>query len=72
MNKLVDGKMIAELLGDLNYFTIMAWAEQGRIPSIKVGRLRKFDPDQVLEWIRSGKMKDRIEKLTAGRANKDH
>ena len=32
--------------------TLHRWVAEGRIPSYKVGRLRRFDPREVATWIR--------------------
>ena len=32
--------------------TLHKWVSEGRIPSYKLGRLRRFDPREVAEWIR--------------------
>jgi excisionase family DNA binding protein len=31
--------------------TLYAWAEQGTIPHLKLGRLLRFDPDQIEAWL---------------------
>ena len=31
--------------------TIYRWAEQGIIPHLKLGRLLRFDPDEIEAWI---------------------
>lgn len=33
--------------------TLYAWAEQGRIPHLKLGRLLRFDPDEIDTWLQS-------------------
>ena len=32
--------------------TLHRWVSEGRIPSYKLGRLRRFDPREVAAWIR--------------------
>mgnify|MGYP003148688945 CR=1 FL=1 len=32
--------------------TLLRWVAEGRLPSYKVGRLRRFDPREVAAWIR--------------------
>jgi len=54
---LINGKQMAELL-DVNYFSIMLWSEKNLIPSIKVGRCRRFDPEEVIQWLKDGKMEE--------------
>ncbi len=31
--------------------TLYAWAEQGAIPHLKLGRLLRFDPEEIEAWI---------------------
>ena len=31
--------------------TIYLWAEQGMIPHLKLGRLLRFDPDEIEAWL---------------------
>ncbi len=31
--------------------TLYAWAEQGKIPHLKLGRLLRFDPDEIEAWL---------------------
>jgi excisionase family DNA binding protein len=31
--------------------TLYAWAEQGMIPHVKLGRLLRFDPDKIEAWL---------------------
>lgn len=50
---LVNAREIASLLG-INRYTALRWAAEGRIPSMKVGRLRRFDADLVLEFLKNG------------------
>jgi excisionase family DNA binding protein len=32
--------------------TLYAWAEQGNLPHFKLGRLLRFDPDEIETWLR--------------------
>ena len=32
--------------------TLYAWAEQGMIPYVKLGRLLRFDPDEIEAWLK--------------------
>lgn len=34
--------------------TVYKWLAQGRIPAHKVGRLWKFDKEEVDHWVKSG------------------
>jgi excisionase family DNA binding protein len=31
--------------------TLYAWAEEGTIPHLKLGRLLRFDPDEIQAWL---------------------
>ena len=31
--------------------TLYSWAEQGMIPHLKLGRLLRFDPDEIEAWL---------------------
>jgi excisionase family DNA binding protein len=33
--------------------TLYAWAEQGMIPHVKLGRLLRFDPDEIEAWLQN-------------------
>ncbi len=33
--------------------TLYAWAEQGMIPHVKLGRLLRFDPDDIDAWLQN-------------------
>jgi len=33
--------------------TLYAWAEQGMIPHLKLGRLLRFDPDEIERWLQN-------------------
>jgi excisionase family DNA binding protein len=33
--------------------TVYAWAEQGKIPHLKLGRLLRFDPDKIEVWLQT-------------------
>ena len=49
--KLSSAEQVAESLNCSTY-TILKWARLGKIPSYKVGRLRRFDLDVVLRILR--------------------
>jgi excisionase family DNA binding protein len=49
--KLLTAADIAELLGNLPTSTVHAWARSGYLPSIKLGRHRRFVRDDVLAFI---------------------
>jgi excisionase family DNA binding protein len=54
MVRLVGATEMGHLLGGLHRCTVLRWAEQGLIPSVKVGKYRRFDADEVLQAFRSG------------------
>ncbi len=33
--------------------TLYTWAEQGMIPHLKLGRLLRFDPDEIEAWLQN-------------------
>ena len=47
---LLNKTQVAELLG-FKIYTIDAWVSQRRIPYIKLGRLVRFNPDEIEKWI---------------------
>ena len=49
-NKLMDINEISEKVG-LSLSAIYKMIHQRRIPFVKVGRLVRFDPIQIKEWI---------------------
>lgn len=51
--KLLDAEETAELLG-LRKQTLYALAREGIVPSVRLGRLIRFPPDAVEEFIASG------------------
>jgi excisionase family DNA binding protein len=46
-------KELAEYL-KLHHITICKLAKEGKIPSIRVGRVWRFDKEQIDEWIARG------------------
>jgi hypothetical protein len=50
----VSAQELSKILS-INYFTIMNYAERGWIPSIKINRLRRFNPDEVIAWFKDGR-----------------
>ncbi len=57
MGKLVSALEMGDALGGLHPCTVLRWAEQGHIPSIKVGKYRRFEPDEVLKSFKDGSFK---------------
>jgi excisionase family DNA binding protein len=50
LEKLLDAEEVAALLGvDQNY--IYGQARANKIPSIKLGKYRKFSPSQLAKWL---------------------
>ena len=50
MKHYLDITTLAERLG-IKRSTLYAWAEQGSIPHLKLGRLLRFDPDEIEGWL---------------------
>ncbi len=48
--RLIDINELSEYLG-MSKHTLYTWVSQRRIPFHKVGRLTKFDPAEIDEWI---------------------
>jgi len=46
----VTADRVAEHLG-LHVITVYAWAEEGRIPSFKIGRNRRFRLNEIEDWV---------------------
>jgi excisionase family DNA binding protein len=49
--QLITGRELAEAVR-ASYYTLMRWARTGRIPSVKMGRLRRFDSEEVMLHLR--------------------
>lgn len=50
---LVRAEVIAERL-DVDRLRVYELARTGQIPSVRIGRSLRFDPDAVEQWIRAG------------------
>ncbi len=50
MKQYLDIAALAERLL-IKRSTLYAWAEQGTIPHLKLGRLLRFDPDEIEAWL---------------------
>jgi excisionase family DNA binding protein len=46
-------KQVAALL-QISHHTAYKWAESGRLPSVKLGYILRFDPDQIEKFIANG------------------
>ena len=47
---LVNVEAAAEILG-VQVSTVYAWAEQERVPHVRLGRALRFDPEVLRRWI---------------------
>ena len=56
MKNLVSIEKISEIL-DINVKTIYDWTSTRKIPHYKLGRLVKFDVDEVMAWLQSCEVK---------------
>ena len=52
MKQYLDIAALAERLR-IKRSTLYAWAEQGTIPYLKLGRLLRFDPDEIEVWLQA-------------------
>lgn len=52
MKQYLDIAALAERLR-IKRSTLYAWAEQGTIPHLKLGRLLRFDPDEIEAWLQN-------------------
>ncbi len=55
--RLLNIRELSKLL-DISVNTIYAMVSQKRIPYVKVGRLTKFDVQQIKEWIKKNSIKE--------------
>ena len=53
MGEILTTKEMAAYL-KLHEITIAKYAANGTIPSVRIGRVWRFDKDEVDKWIRSG------------------
>lgn len=56
MNQLLKPKQVAALL-NCSLSSVYDWAAQGTIPALKLNGCLRFDPDEVEEWVRQGRLK---------------
>jgi excisionase family DNA binding protein len=54
LKNLIDPKGLSEYL-KISIETVYAWTSQKRIPYIKVGRLVRFDLDEIAKWLEKNK-----------------
>lgn len=55
MNKLITIREASEILS-INPFTLYKMAQDERIPSVKIGKLRRFQEDDLKEFIEQSKV----------------
>lgn len=69
--RLITVEELAKYL-DLNPHTIYMWAEQRKIPFIKIGRMVRFDLIEIEDWLTSKKTAISEEQtVAASRASKN-
>ncbi len=61
----VDARTVASRIG-VSYATVMRWAKIGLIPSVKVGHVRRFRIEKVVECIEAEDFQSRYETLRHG------
>ena len=49
--RLIDVQELSDMLG-ITINTAYSWVSQRKIPSVKCGRLRKFDVQEIEKWIK--------------------
>ena len=54
MSEIMTTQEVAEYL-KLHPITICKYAAEGKIPSIRIGRVWRFDKDVINKWITGGK-----------------
>jgi excisionase family DNA binding protein len=50
--RLVDVKMLSAMIS-VKCKTLYDWSHKGLVPCVKLGRLLRFDPDEIERWIKS-------------------
>lgn len=63
---LLTAEQVAGLL-NCSKATVYAWAQEGTIPSLKIGGARRFVKDDILKWISRCKDSQEEYNNTAGR-----
>lgn len=51
-------KQVSEML-QVKPSTLYAWAEQGKIPSLKMNGLLRFEESEIVLWVKGCKKQDR-------------
>jgi excisionase family DNA binding protein len=62
MDKMLTPEEVAQLLG-VKKSTIYSWTHEGFIPFSKVGRLLRFQKEDVLDWVNKRSMKGRKDRI---------
>jgi excisionase family DNA binding protein len=60
MEELIDVKGLSRIL-NIHEATLRAWTAKGKIPSLKVGRLRRFKVSEVEAWLKAQESQTQIE-----------
>ena len=66
---------ITELAARLNMksSTLYAWAAQGRLPHLKLGKILRFDPDEIEAWLQQHRRESLPERTSRRRRDgRDH
>lgn len=58
MKKLLKAGDVAEIT-QLSAVTIYKWAEEGKIPSFRLGNRVRFDYEEVMQWLKEKKRKNK-------------
>jgi excisionase family DNA binding protein len=60
MKQYLDIAVLAERLR-IKRSTLYTWAEQGTIPHLKLGRLLRFDPEEIEAWLQAHRQEVTLE-----------
>lgn len=56
--RLLNVKQVSEMLS-ISVHTVYKWAENGRLPAIKLGYTLRFDPERIEKFITNGETYER-------------
>ena len=59
MKKLLTPQEMADLLS-VKKSTIYMWSSQGYIPTVKLGGLLRFNPDEIEVWLKKKAVRGRL------------
>lgn len=62
MNRLIDINTLAEKLS-VKPMTIYGWIHEGIIPHFKLGRLVRFDEEEIVMWMKKKRINGRNQRL---------